>query len=99
MNRFLNRAHEGVSIGPHGDLFKVLGFDGLERRDDPLDIWPRALKHQVLEFHGSREVKRSRYGQVSTSGKVSIKHWDWKKHTLEIIGNVESLESIGTPQH
>jgi len=64
MNRFLDRAHEGVSIGPHGDSFKVLGFDGLERRGDPFDVWSRALKHQMLEFRGSGEVKRSRYGQV-----------------------------------
>ena len=64
MNGFLNRAHEGVGVGPHGDSFKALGFYALKRRGDPLDVWPRALKHQVLEFRGSGEVERSRYGQV-----------------------------------
>ena len=64
MDRFLDRAHEGIAIWPHSDLFKVFGFDGSERRDDPLDIRSRALKHQALEFRGSGEVKRSCYGQV-----------------------------------
>jgi len=63
-NRF--RVHlevrEDVRIGVQGDPLKVLGFDGLKRHGDPLDVCPRALEHQLFEFRGLGEVKRSRRG-------------------------------------
>lgn len=55
---------EGGVIGPHSDPFKALGFDGLERLGDLLYSWPPTLEHQVFEFRGSGQVKRTRRGQV-----------------------------------
>ena len=59
-----NLARKAVGIGPHGYLFKVFGFDSLERLGDPLYIWPSTLEHQLFEFRGSGQVKRSRRGRV-----------------------------------
>jgi len=55
-NPFCNRASECASSGLNGDSSKVLGFDGLERRDDPLHVWPPTSKYHVFEFRGGGEV-------------------------------------------
>ena len=59
-----NLEREAVGIWPHSDLLKVLGLDSLERLGDPLYIWPPTLEHQMFEFCGSGEVKRSRRRQI-----------------------------------
>jgi len=53
-----------VRLGLYGDLSKILRFDGLERLDDPLHVWPHTFEHQVFEFCGSGQVKRKGRGAV-----------------------------------
>ena len=51
MNCVLNR--EG-SCWVEGDMLKGFGFDGLERRGDPLDVQRSPPKCQILKFRGLR---------------------------------------------
>jgi len=54
--RFLDRIAEGWSVQMDGDLLKVFGLDGLECRNDPVDIRAAGQKHQIFEFRGLGEV-------------------------------------------
>ena len=46
-----------------GNLLKVYGFDGLERRDNPVDIRSSAQKYQTFEFRGLGEVREIPLGR------------------------------------
>lgn len=60
MNCLVNRALWGGGQLVDPDQPKVFGFDGSERRGDPLDTHPSPPKYQVLKFCGLGEVRQRR---------------------------------------
>ena len=62
IHRIPNEASEGGRAYVDGDLSKVLGFYGLERRMDPPDPCRFASKHQVFKLCGLGEVEKIRRG-------------------------------------
>ena len=56
VNRFVYRVSKGSGVRVYGDLMEGLGFDGVERRDDPADGRSFTPKRQISEFHGLGEV-------------------------------------------
>ena len=57
INRIFNREVGGWL---EGDILKGIGFDGSERRGDPLDAQQSPPKRQIFEFCGLREVEERR---------------------------------------